>query len=125
LRQIAVSCSSCHRVLKDLETLYTEHGDPICETCSQKGQARASLDKSADATRGMALGNPLLGIASFFFDPFFICSLGSIGNGIYCLRRTRADARRGEGSRNSRGPQIAAALGMAVGAASLLFRVFR
>ena len=125
MRQLAVSCNSCHRVLQEVETLYTEAGDPICEACAQKTQARASLDKSADATRGLALGNPLLGIASFVFDPFFVCSLGAIGNGIYCLRRTRSDARRGEGSRNPLGPQVAAALGLAMGAASLLFRFLR
>jgi hypothetical protein len=120
MRQVAVSCTSCQRVLKDSEILYTEAGDPICEACSQKGQARASLEKSADATRGLALGNPLLGIASFFFDPFFILSIGAIGNGIYCLRRTRSDALRGEGSRKTRVPKIAAGLGMAVGAISIL-----
>jgi hypothetical protein len=41
------------------------------------------------------------------------------------LPASNEDARRGEGSRSTKGPQIAAAIGMAVGAASILFRVLR
>jgi hypothetical protein len=125
LRSPAVSCTSCHQGLEDTQVLYTESGNPICESCLMKLQARVSLAKSADATRGLALGNPLLGLGSLFFDPFFICSLGAIGNGFYCLRRTKSDALRGEGPRNTRMPRIAAVVGMTLGALSLLLRLLR
>jgi hypothetical protein len=123
LRQIATSCSACHRVLSDAETLFTEAGDPICEQCSQKRQASASHERSGDSTRALAFGNPLLGIASFFFNPFFLLSAGAIGNGLYALKKGRSDAARGEGSSKTRGPNIAAVIGMSLGAASVALRL--
>jgi hypothetical protein len=123
LRNIAPSCCSCRRVLATQETLFTEGGDPICEACSQKRQASASIEKSSEFTRGLALGNPLLGLASFFFNPFFLISAGAIGNGIYAIKKTRADAARGEGPAHARGPKMAAVGGAVLGAASLLLRL--
>jgi hypothetical protein len=71
----------------------------------------------------LALGNPVLGIASFFFNPFFLLSAGAIGNGLYALKKSRSDAIRGEGSSNTRGPNIAAVVGMLLGAASVVLQL--
>lgn len=118
------SCNSCQRALAVTETLYTEGGDPICETCIQRRQASASLQKSAELTRGLALGNPLLGLASFFFNPLFLISAGAIGNGLYALKKARSDASRGEGSAKTGSVKVAAIIGMALGAASVALQLF-
>lgn len=124
MRAVAPSCSSCQRVLAVAETLYTEGGDPICEPCSQRRQASASIEKSAELTRGLALGNPLLGLASFFFNPLFLISAGAIGNGLYALKKAQSDARRGEGSKKTGGMKAAAIIGIALGAASVGLQLF-
>ena len=124
MAMVAPSCCSCQRVLAVAETLYTEAGDPICEACSQRRQASASMNKSAELTRGLALGNPLLGLVSFFFNPLFLISAGAIGNGLYAMKKARSDARRGEGSTKTGGMKAAAIIGMALGAASVALQLF-
>lgn len=122
MRTPATSCSGCGALLAAEQVLYSERGDVVCQTCTTKAAAVASNEKSAANAASLAYGNPLLGLASFFFDPFFVISAGAIGNCVFTFLRVRADARHGEVVRRSRLQKVASVAGAALALASVAMR---
>jgi hypothetical protein len=123
MRTLATSCSTCGALLAAEQVLYTERGEVICETCTTKAAAAASNERSASNAASLAYGNPLLGVASFFVDPFFVVSAGAIGNCLFTFRRIRADVRYGEFVRHGRRQKVAAVAGAAVAVLSVALRL--
>jgi hypothetical protein len=112
-------------LLSAAQVLYTERGDPICQSCATKTQVQKGHEESATTATRFAYGNLLLGLASFGFDPFFLLSTGAIGNCVFTFRRIHTDLGRGEVVRHPTRQKVAAALGAAVAVISILSRVLR
>jgi hypothetical protein len=125
VRQLATSCSTCATPLLPADVLYSDEGQVVCQACSSAREVQASLQRSADAFRGLAYGNLLLGIGSLLFDPFFILSIAAVGNGIYVLRRLRADARGDDAVPDATGRAVASGIGMALAGLGVLVRLMR
>jgi hypothetical protein len=125
VRQLATSCSGCARPLAPQDVLYSAEGQVICQACSSAREVQASMQRSADTLRALAYGNALLGIGSVLADPFFILSIGAVGNGIYVFRRLRSDARAGESIPDAGGRAVVAGVGMALAVLGVLIRVLR
>src|SRR5262249_1048995 len=62
-------CSNCGKLLAESEVLYTSRGEIVCQACTTAEEVATGHRKSAEMARGLAYGNVLLGIGSFFFDP--------------------------------------------------------
>ncbi len=75
--------------------------------------------------RNLAYGNVLLGLASFFCNPFFLLSAGAIGNSIYIFRRLRSDSQHGEKVPDSARRKILASVGAILGALGVLATLLR
>jgi hypothetical protein len=123
VREPATSCSNCGKLLAESQVLYSARGEIVCQACTTAEEVATGLQKSAEMARGLAYGNVLLGVASFFFDPFFVLSFGAIGNGLYVFRRLRSEMRRGEKVFGAGSQRVAAGVGMALGVLSLALRL--
>jgi len=125
VREPATSCSSCGKLLAAEAVLYSSKGDISCQTCVTAAEVAAGHDRSAEMARNLAYGNVVLGLASFFFNPFFLLSMGAIGNGVYVFRRLSSDARRGETVPDGTRRRIASAIGMGLGLIGFLASLLR
>jgi hypothetical protein len=125
VRDPASSCSSCGKLLAQAEILYAPNGDLICQACTTAAQVVAGHSRSAQMARNLAYGNVLLGLASFFCNPFFLLSAGAIGNGIYVVRRLRSDSQHGERVPDSARRKILGTVGAILGALGVLATLLR
>ena len=123
MREPATSCSNCGKLLAESQVLYSARGEIVCQACTTAEEVATGHRKSADMARGLAYGNVVLGIGSFFFDPFFAVSIGAIGNCLYVFRRLRSEAQRGEKVSDAGRQKVAAVVGLAFGGLSLALRL--
>jgi hypothetical protein len=125
MRDPASSCSNCGKLLAQADILYAPNGDLICQTCTTAAQVAVGHSQSAQMARNLAYGNILLGLASFFYNPFFLLSAGAIGNGLYVFRRLRSDSQHGEKVPDGARRKILASAGAILGALGVLAALLR
>jgi hypothetical protein len=117
------TCCVCGVGLEGRAVLYTADGEIVCEKCSTQGEVRAGLARSAAAAKSAALGNVVIGAASFFFNPFYAFSLVTFGNAAYLLRQLRKEKQSGAMAGDGLVREVGAVIGAALGAASIVLRL--
>lgn len=125
MRELANSCEVCGVALPGAQVLYTDSGSVICQSCMTKRDVAAGYEASAEAAAGLAYGNPLLGLATFFFDPFFILSAGAVGNCLFTWRRVSSDLARGDSVDRPALKKVAGIIGAVLAASSIAWRLMR
>ena len=116
------ACSVCGAMLEGAQVLYTSDGEIVCQKCSTAGEVRAARAKSAAAALNVAYGNIVVGVASFFFNPLFVLSIGAVGNAVYVIRRVRGDRARGELMGDGVAREVAAVIGAGLGIVAAILR---
>jgi hypothetical protein len=112
-------CSVCRVDLAPAETLYNEHAAVICRSCLDTAEVKSLNARAASSASKAAYGNLFLGVFSLFFNPFWLLTLGSIGNGIYVFRQLEKDARSGEVPRDAGVRKVVAVVGAVIGVLSV------
>jgi hypothetical protein len=82
-------CQTCGAVLTSASTLYDDRGDVTCQRCLMERQAAQGHARVANKVKNIAKLGPVLGLASFVFNPFLIVSAAAVFNGFYVLRAVR------------------------------------
>jgi hypothetical protein len=116
------TCCVCGVGLEGRAVLYTAAGEIVCQRCSTTAEVRAALARSASAAKSAAVGNIVIGAASFFVNPFFLLSIATVGNAAYLLRRLRKEKQRGETAGDELVREVGAVIGAALGVASIVLR---
>jgi hypothetical protein len=116
-------CSVCSVVLEPGQVLYSEQAAIICQRCLDAAPVKAGHAQSATMASRAAYGNLFVGVASIFFNPFFLFSLAALGNMVFVLRRIDSDRKRGEVIPDATARSIVAIAGAAIGGLSLVLRL--
>jgi hypothetical protein len=116
-------CGKCAVGLSGDSLLYDELGNIVCQRCLLDNQAQASLKRAADKVKMIAYSGPAVGIASFIFNPWWLVSVGAIGNGIYVFKSLRDPHTAKSLGTFSEKMKVAALAGMALGGVSAVLRM--
>jgi hypothetical protein len=79
-------CSVCSRPISGGEVLYTAQGNLICPGCNARIDLQQTDLRAAKNITNSAISSLMLGLFSFFINPFFIITVMSVSGGIYALR---------------------------------------
>jgi len=118
------ACQTCGTVLTEANTLYDDRGDVICQRCLMERQAAQGHARVAAKVKNIAKLGPVLGLASFVFNPFLIMSTAAVFNGLYVLRAITDTQNAKILADKLRMMKTAASAGIALGALSVALRVF-
>ena len=117
------ACSVCKAVLAPGEVLYDPHAAVICQSCLDKAEVKTLQTRAASSGRKAAYGNLFIGVFSLFFNPFWLLTIGAIGNAIYVFKQLELDARAGEVPADAGTRKTVAVVGAVLGVLSVLFHL--
>jgi hypothetical protein len=83
------ACQTCGTMLSPANTLYDDRGDVTCQRCLMERQAAQGHARVAHKVKNIAKLGPVLGLASFVFNPFLVISAAAVFNGFFVLRAVR------------------------------------
>jgi hypothetical protein len=118
------ACQTCGTVLSAANTLYDDRGNVTCQRCLMERQAGQGHARVADKVKNIAKLGPVLGLASFVFNPFLIISAAAVFNGFYVLRAVRDTENAKLLADKLKMMKTAAIAGIVLGALSVVLRVF-
>jgi hypothetical protein len=118
------ACSVCGTGLGERQVLYDDNARVICQPCLTAAQVKTGHAKSAATAKSVAYGNIAIGLASFFWNPFFTMSIGAIGNAVFVFRRIRDDKQHGEAVPDALARKIAVVMGAILGGSALALDIF-
>ncbi len=109
------TCAKCSAPLSPAQVLYDEHGTVLCQPCLLHAEAAASQVKVAGKVKAVAYSGPVVGLAGFFWNPWFLISVAAIGNGIYVFKSLRDADTAARLSAVAEKMKVAAIAGMVLG----------
>jgi hypothetical protein len=90
------TCSVCKVELAPVQVLYDASAAIVCQSCLDKAEVKSLEARAASSSRKAAYGNLFIGVFSLFFNPFFLLTIGAIGNAIYVFNQLEKDRKSGE-----------------------------
>jgi hypothetical protein len=118
------ACQTCGTMLTAANTLYDDRGNVICQRCLMERQAAQGHARVALKVKNIAKLGPVLGLASFVFNPFLIISAAAVFNGFYVLRALTDTENAKLLADKLKMMKTAAVAGIVLGGLSVLLRVF-
>jgi len=119
---MTIACSACGTELALADVIYDEQGNVRCQGCLSLAQTETAKKQSASRVLSVAYSGPVIGLASFVFNPWGLLSVAAIGNGIYVLRSLKESDTAQKIASKAEKAKVGAIAGIVLGAISgLLF----
>jgi uncharacterized membrane protein len=119
------NCGKCGAGLTTAQILFDERGTVVCEKCLLGEQAKASQQQAAATVKAIAYSGPFVGLAAFFWNPWWLISVAAIGNGIYVFRSLRDAEDAVRTSHTAEKMKVAAIAGMVLGGITAVLQLLR
>jgi hypothetical protein len=119
------NCGKSGAALTTAQILFDESGAVVCEKCLLGEQARASQAQAAAKVKAIAYSGPFVGLAAFFWNPWWLLSVAALGNGIYVFRSLRDAEAAVRASHTAEKMKVAAIAGMVLGGITAVLQLLR
>lgn len=118
------TCASCGTVLPAAAVLYDQQGNVKCQKCLMTAQVADSRKAVAAKVKGIAYGGPVIALVALVFNPFWLLTIGAIGNGLYVLRSVKDPQTAKDLGDSVEKLKVAAIAGMILGVVTGVARLF-
>ena len=76
----------CGKAISGSDILYTEDAREVCATCSAQASIQGDERRAARNIQVAAWTCLGISLASWLFDPYFVCNITAILSGVYALK---------------------------------------